>query len=449
VEKAQLVVGHVGTETARIWGRGNAQHRVMHVEATSSCGQAVKDSVELTAENGFTGVAQLSSLQPDTDYQVEVRYGDHGPSARGEFNTVPGPDQSRPFSMLLNSCNFHGWGPIRDNDQAIERRRDIARGVDMVIHAGDQVYADKAPISFSLQEFRQAYDKAWTRPATAELLSSQANYMLADDHEVVNGFALDGELTAFQRALLWVRGHGGPREEQYQELTANGLKAYQEFQNSLSPGTYGDNKQYYTFSHGKHQFFALDTRFERHNGQRQMISPEQQEALFAWLSQHREVPKFIITSSPFVMEKIDSEEKWSSPEFSAQRHQIIEFLAEQNIDKVTFLAGDIHASGHATMEIERAEGKPLVVHELCASPVNGTKQRRLDEFHLNTEATTAAGVRFRTRIDPDTFVGKEDWGGISNSSVMKIHVDGDEVRYEIHRTRQSEPGPARQGQFTM
>jgi len=351
--------------------------------------------------------------------------------------------------MLLNSCNFHGWGPIRDNERAIERRREIARGVDMVIHAGDQVYADKAPICFSLEEFRQAYDKAWHRPATAELLSSQANYMLADDHEVVNGFALDGELTAFQRALLWVRGHGGPPREQYQELTANGLKAYREFQNSLSPGTYGDNKQYYTFSHGKHQFFALDTRFERHNGQRQMVSPEQKEALFAWLSQHREVPKFIITSSPFVMEKIDSEEKWSSPEFSAQRHEIIDFLAEQNIDKVTFLAGDIHASGYATMEIERTEGQPLVVHELCASPVNGTKQRRLDEFHLSSQRITETGVRFRTQINPETFLGKEDWGGISNSSVMKIHVDGDEVNYEIHRTRQLDEAPARRGGFRL
>ena len=209
----RLVVGHVSNGGARMWGRGDAERSRLRVTATSSEGERHEEVLSLSEADGYSGVAELEGLKPGTHYRLEVLAdGDPVALAQGRLKTFPAPDQDRPFTMLLNSCNFHGWGPLRNNQLASQRRAELAKGVDFVIHAGDQVYADKAPLSFSLGEFRSAYYRTWGDSGTQSVLSNQANYMVADDHEVLNGFSQDGSLTKFQRLLLWGRGQGGPRE---------------------------------------------------------------------------------------------------------------------------------------------------------------------------------------------------------------------------------------------
>ena len=454
LEGPRLVVGHVTQNSARVWGRGDAENPVMFVKATGPDGKSREESVRLSAEDGYTGVAQLDSLQPSTHYGLEVSYAasaearqrTHG--REGTLKTFPAPGETQPCTFLLNSCNFHGWGPFRSNREADLRRAEVAQGVDLVIHAGDQVYADKAPFSFTLEDFRKAYVRTWGQPGTQQVLAGQANYMLADDHEVVNGYAQDGQLTRMQRAALWLRGHGAPRQEQYARLASNGIRAFDEFQSAHGPKSYGENARYYHFAHGQNQFFSMDTRFERHNGKREMVSEGQLEALFQWMSEHREQPKFIITSSPFVLEKKDSEEKWSSPEFSGQRERLLDFMAENKMGKVVFLCGDIHASAHASMQITGKDGHELTVHELCASPINGTLMRSRSQFLGESQATTPAGTSYRVQLHEESFLGGTTLD-TSNSAVMKVHWDGQRLDYEIYRTRQGSEGPVRQGGFTL
>jgi phosphodiesterase/alkaline phosphatase D-like protein len=389
---------------------------------------------ELKAEDGYSGVVQLEGLKPSQEYPLEVSFGPAPEQAdeltrKGHFKTFPPEGQSAPLTFLLNSCNFHGWGRFRNNDTASQRRAEIARGVDMVIHAGDQVYADKAPMSFSLEEFRSAYRRTWGHPATQTLLASQANYMVADDHEVANGFSLDGQLSTSQRATLWLKGVKGTPEQQFQSLVQNGTQAFDEHQASHAPRNYGPEARYYSFSHGQAKFFALDTRFERIASKGQMISPEQKAHLLEWLSENRDYPKFIITSSPFVIENVDPSEKWSSPEFSAQRHQILDYLAEHKIPKTVFLCGDIHASAHAQMTLTHPDGSQVEVHELCASPVNGTLQRGLHQFRTQVEGETAQGVRYQSQLDQESFLGRSWWQGTQDSAVMKVKLAGEKVSY--------------------
>lgn len=448
LEGPRLVVGHVTQDSARVWGRGDAENPVMFVKATGPDGKSMEETVALSAANGFTGVAQLDSLKPSTRYGLEVRYGESKAEWHGSVKTFPSPGDQQPCTFLLNSCNFHGWGPFRSNREADLRRAEVARGVDLVIHAGDQVYADKAPFSFTLDDFRKAYVRTWGQPGTQQVLAGQANYMLADDHEVVNGYAQDGELTRIQRMDLWLRGHGGPREQQYARLAQNGIRAFDEFQSAHGPKSYGENSRYYHFAHGQNQFFAMDTRFERHNGEKRMISEAQLDALFQWLTEHRDQPKFIITSSPFVLEKKDSEEKWSSPEFAGQRERIIDFLAEKKMEKVVFLCGDIHASAHASMKIQSRDGGELTVHELCASPINGTLMRSRQQFLGQSQGTTAGGTVYAVKLHEESFLGGTTLD-TSNSAVMKVHLDGSQLNYQIFRTRQGDEGPIRQGGFKI
>ena len=450
----RLVVGHVTSNSARIWGRGDADHPVMFLKATGPDGESTEETVHLSADDCYTGIAQLDSLQPSTKYELEVGYGASldAPQRRlarqGALKTFPPEGEDRPCTFLLNSCNFHGWGPLRNNREADLRRAEIAEGVDMVIHAGDQVYADKAPMSFDLADFRKAYLRTWGQSGTQRVLSQQANYMLADDHELVNGYARDGQLTGMQRLSLWLRGRGGNRGEQYRQLASNGTRAFDEFQSAHGPKSYGENARYYHFSHGKNQFFAMDTRFERHRGDGQMVSEGQLQALFQWLNEHRDQPKFIITSSPFVLEKKNSEEKWSSPEFSAQRQRIIDFLAENRMPKVTFLCGDIHASAHARMDIEAKDGSKITVHELCASPINGTLMRSRDQFLGESQGTTPGGASYRVELEENSFLGGSALD-TSNSAVMKVKLEGGRVNYQIFRTRQGQEAAVRQGEFQL
>jgi phosphodiesterase/alkaline phosphatase D-like protein len=454
----RLVVGHLTHESARIWGRGDAQHPYMFVNAAGEDGTFHTAVTPLSPEDGYSGVTNLEGLRSGTEYKLEVSYGKTARASEeervlereGQFETFPTPGEDKPFSLLLNSCNFHGWGPFHDNDKANVKRAEVARGVDMVLHTGDQVYADKAPISFSLGEFRSAYDKAWSDRGVPEVLSSQANYMLPDDHEVVNGFQEGGRLTRFQRLLLWARGHGKPAQEQYAELGRNGLKAFREFQRSHGPDTYGADVNYYTFAHGRHQFFAMDTGLNRNADRGEMISAAQKQALFDWLKEHREQPKFVITSTPFVMEYKNPHDKWTSPEWAAQRDEIIDFLGKEKLDNVVFLAGDVHASGHARLTIQAPDGQDIVIDELTASPINASVMRGRDKFVGHRSGRTQSGTGYQVSLDEESFLGKEGFGfNIGNSNVMKIEVDGDNVRYEIHRTRKDDDGPIRSGQFNI
>jgi len=453
-----MIVGHVTENSAKVWGRGDTNHPVMFVEAEDSAGTLFQETVILSGQNGHTGVADLKGLKADEDYRLEVSFGttvrskeeDRVYRTTGEVETFPDSQTDEPFTVVVGSCNFHGFGPIRNNNRATERRAEVAKDADIVLHTGDQVYADKAPLSFSLGEFREAYIKGWEDPGTKELLKSQANYMIPSDHEIVNGFARDGKLTTFQKLLLWARGQSrGSEREQYREMTDNALKAYAEFQQSHSPKPEQTDGHYYSFSHGRHQFFCLDNLLQRHAGDGVMISDRQRDALFGWLTEHRDQPKIVVTASPFVTEMKDTEEKWYSPEFSHQRDEIIDFLAKEKLDNVMFLAGDVHASCHSEMKIKTPDGETLTIHELVASPVNGTIMRGREKFVGERRGSTSEGTEYQVRLDEESFLGPGKFFKTTNSNVMKMSLDGDEVRYEFHRTRHQDEKPVRSGQFQI
>lgn len=437
-----MVIGHVTHQSARIWVRGNALRTVLAVRLTSPDGHEVTRDAVVQADTGYTAVLDFGGLQADTRYHL-LSGGESG-----SFRTFPAPGRNSPFQFLLNSCNFQGWGPIRSHSRACRRRVELARDCRFAIHAGDQIYADQPWPSLTLEDYRQAYRRVWEQPDTAALLAGGANYMVADDHEVLDGFSWDGSFTLYQRLVMALRGSFRPGPQLYYETASNGLQAFDEFQSSHGPRTYAPAR-YFSFNYGVHQFFALDLRFERQLRQGRMISEAQRETLFAWMLENREKPKFVVTSTPFVVEKKKASEKWCGPEFHRQRHQIIDFLARENLSNLVFLSGDIHASCHAEMDIQGSDGRSFTVHELCASPLNGTLQRGLHSFHHNRERVTEEGTYYRVRLDQSSFLGRPRWGGTSNSALMLISVDGHRVDYELHRTRVRENRPARAGQFSL
>jgi phosphodiesterase/alkaline phosphatase D-like protein len=250
--------------------------------------------------------------------------------------------------------------------------------------------------------------------------------MIMDDHEIFDGFANDERFV------------GQPS----QGVRDVALAAYREFQHSHNPQSYPAPALYYSFGFAGAEFFVLDVRTERyrHNGA-QMISSMQMNRFKSWLLQHAGRPKLVVSSIPFVSEVRDAGDKWCGEAFRPQREEIIDFLAQNEIDGVVFLTGDMHCSYHATLTVSPPAGRPFVVHELMSSPINQFTGG-MHAFFDGGAHTTRGGTLYDSQLSADEFYG-------AHSNVMVVRVDTDGVvSYSVFRTKSDEPAALR-GEFQL
>jgi len=137
---------------------------------------------------------------------------------------------------------------------------------------GDQIYGDHynkkgliatLPIlnkkKLTFEHYLSHYRKAFGKNSKRRLMASIPTYMMFDDHEVHND---------------WGSAKFLDKEEDYRVLR-DALEAYNLYQVShpdikvpkldaiKSGQPLPDAKYYYEFSHGKSDFFMLDTRYEK------------------------------------------------------------------------------------------------------------------------------------------------------------------------------------------
>ncbi len=428
---AHLIVGHVSTTSARIWVRGDKSSgaaRLRYRTAGSHRWQT-RSAIPLLDHLGYVAVEELKNLTPATRYECELSYQKRHGSSRGSFTTAPA--EPREICFLLGSCNLTRlpFG-LKKADPAWERIGQLATGqvADFMIQCGDQIYADipSMPLVPDLGFYREQYQAAWKKPATAHVLANLPQYMIMDDHEVFDGFANDEKFV------------GQPS----QRVRDVALAAYREYQHSHNPQTYPAPALYYSFSFGGAEFFVLDVRTERyrHHGS-QMISSMQMNRFKSWLLQHIGKPKFVVSSIPFVSEVRDEDDKWCGSAFRAQREEIIDFLAQNEIDGVVFLTGDMHCSYHATLTVSPPAGRALTVHELMSSPINQFAGG-MHAFFDGGARTTRAGTLYDSQLSADEF-----YGAHSNVMLVRLGTDG-VVSYSIFRTKSDEPAVLR-GEFQL
>jgi alkaline phosphatase D len=441
-EGPRLIVGHVGADEALLWGRGDADTPYMFTEVRDGRGSLVaRQTTLLRAEDGFTGTAAIAMLQPGSRYTCEVSYasspdsGQREHQARGKFRTADPAAETTKF--VMGSCNNHR---LWRRNEAWARIHDVAERVqpDFLLHTGDQIYADQPLQTHSLDGYRGCYRRAWSSEEARALLKEYPNYMILDDHEVRNGFAQNESLSKVQQLWLRLRGMWGDEPSQRQALENNGLQAYAEFQDSHNPKSFGDDKKYYTFSRGPAEFFVLDTNTERDPDHGRLISDEQLAHLRDWLTSHPDKAKFVVSSVPFLAESSDpqqTEARWSSEKFRAQRDSVLEFIAEQELQGVVFLSGDSHNSFH--MQTALPHG---TVHELGASPVNGWFPRGREMYAAVHHDETPRGLPYQTSLDQEHFLGEKKFFHRDYSACMSVETDGKEVQFSIHRTHRDDPG---------
>lgn len=235
--------------------------------------------------------------------------------------------------------------------------------IDAVILAGDQVYADSRVDSGHAGALRRtffdAHQEAWSAPWQREVLRRRPVYMVVDDHEFRNDY--NNDIAA-----------GRPQE------FGHASTAWHRYQIDAGPPVAQPGASWRPFTLCGFPFFLCDTRSERRDSPSvsregaQIMERAQMDALKHWLATlHKSAtdtsrPKVIVTGTPiapwFARAQGDKGQAlWGDgwQRFPDSVAELLHFIADQQIQKVLFLAGDYHLHADADLVLQ-APGKSQV-----------------------------------------------------------------------------------------
>jgi len=400
------IVGGLAHDRAHLWGRADGPgvlYAWLGQKPDLSDAQLAATSLPLTAETGFAGVAPVVNLAPDSHYQYALTLNDSPPDpAQGEypaFTTFPSPGERAPFAFAFGSC----FRPTGENGGQIFRALEARRQADnlrFVLLIGDQIYADAdayngiGKIACTLQEYRDVYTSAWSRPPLRQLLANLPAFMTLDDHEVDNDWHwLDSSrrwaaIPWREQLWRWLRNLPPQERRLPRKRVQDALQAYWEHQGMHAPGfelplqinlagqyalsAEDPGSLAYTFTYGAAAFFVLDTRTMRvkNRRERSMLGEGQWRALEAWLLAVKEAypVKFLVTSSAVLFQMwldIFPDRWWGFPE---ERERLLRLLVTNAIEGVYLLAGDLHSAHAVSAGLSGPQGRTLPLWEFCSTP---------------------------------------------------------------------------------
>ncbi len=396
------LVGGLTHRSARLWGRSDSPAILTAwLARRDDLGDAhVAGRVRVSESSGLAGVVPLERLQAESTYYYALRPDSRRPAKKEfrSFRTFPRPGQRRSFRFAFGSCfrpaRRGAGGAFR---HILETEHDLA----FLLMLGDQIYADEwqynglGRIARTYEDYRQVYLHTWSNPFLRELLARTPVFMILDDHEVDNDWhwtedaRQQAAIPLYTRLWRWLAGRPrGERELSRQHVQA-ALRAYWEHQGMHAPPPLlpfqgadgrapvdllaGEAGAFaYTFTYGAATFFVLDTRTLRVRNRRQqtLLGEAQWRVLQEWLREAKEAYplKFIVTSSAILFEMWGdfAKDRWSG--FPQERERLFHFLAENEIEGVYFIAGDLHEAHAISAHLQSPRGRRIPLWEFCATP---------------------------------------------------------------------------------
>jgi phosphodiesterase/alkaline phosphatase D-like protein len=400
------IVGGLSHRRAHLWGKADgpgALHAWLGQEPFLVDARLAGQSLPLKAENGYTGVAPISGLFPDTSYYYALTLGSQPPDPIDgpypEFTTFPLPGQPRPFSFAFGSC----FRPVDEHSGKIFRELELHRKLDelrFILMIGDQIYADDYnhnglnSVACNLDEYRQVYQHVWSNQPLRELLKNLPAFMILDDHEVDDDWTWAdadrqrAQIPIWNRILRWLRRRAPWEWKIPQQRVQDALQAYWEHQGMHAPPLelplgLDQKDQYvldpadpgslaYTFTFGAAAFFVMDSRTMRvkSRSKQSILGEEQWQALEGWLLAVKDdYPlKFLVSSGAVLFQMwVDlARDRWSG--FPQERQRLLHFLAANEIEGVYILCGDLHSTHAIRTELYGPQGQALPLWEFCSSP---------------------------------------------------------------------------------
>lgn len=409
------IIGGLSHDRAYLWGKTASiasddtinpppqLHAWLGRQPDLSDAQLVGTSLPLTEETGFAGVAPVANLKSNTKYHYHLSLSNTSPNpTEGDypgFTSFPPPDERTSFAFAFGSCfrpeNQAGGQIFRALDQ--HRKTENLRFILMI---GDNIYADAfdhngiGKIACTLEEYRAVYQYTWSRPDFRQLLLNLPVFMTLDDHEVdddwrwTNRNRQQAYIPWWDKLQRWLKRRPSLERDIPLKRVQDALQAYWEHQGMHAPPFHlpprlNSDGQYelipgdpgslaYSFNFGAAAFFVLDTRSMRIRNRREriMLGEGQWLALESWLRavKDRFPVKFLITSCSMLYPMwLDiPEDRWAG--FPKERDRLLNFLANEGIEGVHLLAGDLHTAHAVRTDLYCPDGREIPLWEFCSSP---------------------------------------------------------------------------------
>jgi phosphodiesterase/alkaline phosphatase D-like protein len=393
--------GAMTTESVILWGytTDNLQKQLLVWRETDTDQNPimVKD-LSVTPKERYIK-EQIGGLAPGTWYHYCFVDGPtNQPSSRsliGRFRTAIPEDCMEPLTIGGTHGTKFKYAPY--DVLKIAARRTM----DLFFQLGDFSYNDGAE---SREEFRQKWYQTLKDPGYLALLPLVGQYVVWDDHEVVN----DNELYDY----ITEKPH----------LIKNGIDAF--FENVVNPRH--ENGSYWrSYKWGRTaEVFVLDTRFERVPETRKtdnaiFLSREQMNWLKDGLLNTNAHFKLILNSVPIhkltTPPWIAVPDRWEG--FDSQREELLNFIVDNDIPNVWFFTGETHIGVIATVG---REGRRRQIWEIGMGPGGNCKNQLWTSYKMGL---------MRNAIAPDNqflfFYGHQ------NATTMTLDPLNDTIRLEF------------------
>ena len=416
------VVGHCTSTTARILcctdgpAAGRAARLVWRAGGTTGTVE-----VQLSEAPPYAlAVLDLRELPAGAavDYAIAID-GDASTLPTRRFRLLPA---ERPLRVAVLSCN--GVYEMKDEARRFEMwrvlRREIDAGaVDVVVHAGDQVYADDVVKKYRraarfghdpnlpatvTQEYRRLYvEHFWSIPEVAAVLTGCPNLMTWDDHDIDEGWG------------------SNPWDDQpWRQLFFRAARqAFEEFQVSIGCPRIDEESFACGFTHGELAVLLLDGRSHRLYKANRVLGRAQLEAtrrrLAALPTSIRHV--YLVLGIPPVHAKLttamavlrwtpfgepyasDLRDGWLSkgnaPECAELMKLLVDFLQARPGLDLTILSGDVHVGNIGRLHHRQAGDFWQVTSSGIGSPPPDGFSGWLMENVSRPTIDLGAGVRGR------------------------------------------------------
>ena len=345
------MIGHVTDTTAQLWFRPHKGSKVT---------LAVEPSVEHPEEflpakesNGVVRI-QLANLLPGTEYTYQFMIdGKANLKWKGSFRTADEVHKATRFRLAVTSCMKPDWKTQSPWYLLLAQKPDLH------LTLGDVVYTNTTD-----------YTKVWAghermRAVTefAAVLRTIPTYAMWDDHD-----------------------YGPNNSDGTQPGKAESLRAFREVWANPGAGTDEIDGAFFRFSRGDVDFFVLDGRFHRspnsapNDENKRMLGDEQYEWLKTGLLASKAKFKVLASGSTINSNKGDD---WSRFDFSRKR--LFRLIADEEINGVLYLSGDIHRSKVVVHANNEGQGSYDIV-EVISSGITNSKTNSFATLDFYTHA---------------------------------------------------------------
>lgn len=318
----------------------------------------------LAGESVRYGVLDYNVNEPTPDEQTVLK------NAGGTFR-LPSDKPQRIALVSCNDIDSHQFPKEQRGAMWKRLKALVDRGeVDLIIHAGDQIYGDGDPLGWSEAEgrtaaYRRHYVRTWAHPDVASVLSSCPNLMMWDDHEIYDGYG----------------SNDGDRSAKAKERYLAAEQAFREFQVPLNPEQPLSSAGFgFVAQQGDVAIVAVDGRSQRNWAKGSILGKTQLDSLEVKLNELAQLkPRhvFVVVGTPVVyiplvaaqsaatalhLEALDDiRDGWTASNNRTECRRflmtLLNFAASSPETMVTIVAGDVHVGSLATIDTRIPFGK--------------------------------------------------------------------------------------------